>query len=209
MSQTSLMINSLRNPMHKMWLAGRLRAVHPYALVVKHTYVIERVRDRATLTKENTFIGLMQVDCIARLTQDCLYPNVALLIPVELNAYLNPIYSARYANSVSVFLNNTPRTFPVRYRFYEWPMQRDALCSARELVGVLIGSPSPNVRPCDGRSVRDCFLAYKKNRPLNPQLKLGDGNVTDVLHEPDAVLGPSFTEDTDECVEWQLHAGGV
>lgn len=203
------MVDTLRNPMHKAWLAGRLRAVHPYALVDKTTYVVERVKDKGTLTKEDTFIGLMQVDCIARLTNECAYPNVALLIPVELNAYLNPNYSARYANSVSVFLNNTPRTFPVRYRFYEWPMQRDALCTARELIGELVGSPSPNVRPYDTRSVRDCFLSYKKNTTLNPQFKLEGGDIANVLHEPAPVLRPSFAEDTDERVEWQLHAGGM
>jgi len=143
-----------------------LRAVRPNDLVPGRQYLMVRLEDITTMTLQDTLIGTVRV--ITTVTPESLehheHRHAILLAKVKLSHTLTyKWYCQMYRDWFSTFACDAGTTFPIRYRFYEFPLRRDDLRVASEIISVLVGSPMPHVRAYDPSlpSTQDGFLSLK------------------------------------------------
>ena len=143
-----------------------LRAVRPHELVPGNEYLLVRLQDMTTMTLQDTLIGTVRV--VTTVTperlEDYEHRHAILLAMVKISHTLTyKWFCQMYRDWFTTFACDAGTTFPIRYRFYEFPLRRDELRVAAEIIGVLIGSPAPHVRPYDPSlpSTRDGFLSLK------------------------------------------------
>jgi len=139
-----------------------LRAVRPDRLQINQEYLLVRIYDVATTTYEDTFLGIVKVVNLSapdRLA-DFEHRHALLLSMVEVASTPWPdLYSLPHW--FSTFANDNGTTFPIQFRFYAYPLRRDELLVAQEIISVLVGSPPPHVHEYSDElpSTRECFLA--------------------------------------------------
>jgi hypothetical protein len=120
----------------------------------------------ATMTLQDTLIGTVRV--VTTVTperlEDFEHRRAILLAMVKMSYMLTyKWYCQMYRDWFTTFACDAETTFPIRYRFYEYPLRRDDLRVAAEIMGVLVGSPAPHVRVFDPSlpSTQEGFLSLK------------------------------------------------
>jgi hypothetical protein len=155
------------NEMQDAWERRHLlRAVRPDDLIVGRHYLLVRLEDETTMTLRDTLIGTVRVvtTTVPETLQHDEHRRAILLATVKMSPTLTyKWYCRMYRDWFTAFACGAGTTFPIRYRFYEFPLRRDDLRVAAEIIGVLVGSPAPHVKMYDPSlpSTQEGFLALK------------------------------------------------